>query len=70
VRGGPEDGHTYEFTHEVGVWDWPAWHALVVASPFEQAAAHDGSAAEQPALPLGPALEGRNLVWHELVRAP
>ena len=32
-------------------------------------AAWDGDRRERPALPLGPGLEGKPLVWHELVRA-
>jgi SAM-dependent methyltransferase len=70
IRGGPEDGRVHRFAHVVRTWDWPTWRAVIAASPFDQAAAHDGNASGQPELPLGPGLENRNLVWHELVRAP
>ena len=54
--------------HRIRVWDWAAWRALIEASPFRQTAAYDGSTKERAALPVDAGLQGRLLVWHELVR--
>jgi SAM-dependent methyltransferase len=62
---GPDAGYTFEDRHEMRVWDWAEWTALVSGPHFRQAAAHDGNS--RAPLDLGPSLEGRPLVWHELV---
>jgi SAM-dependent methyltransferase len=65
---GPEAGRVIENEHPTRIWDHAAWSALIEASPFTQAAAYDGNAAGRPPLSLGPGLEEKLLLWHELVR--
>jgi SAM-dependent methyltransferase len=67
LLSGPDAGQVFEDRHEMRVWDWAEWTALVSGPPFRQAAAYDGNS--RAPLDLGPGLEGRPLVWHELVAA-
>jgi SAM-dependent methyltransferase len=64
---GPQAGAVGEFEHSIRVRDWNAWSRVIAASPFEEAAAWDGDLPERPPLPVGPAMQGRLLAWHELV---
>jgi SAM-dependent methyltransferase len=64
---GADAGRVFEFEHAIRVRDWAAWHRVVAASPFREAAAWDGDRAERPALAVGPSLHGKLLAWHELV---
>ena len=60
-------GWAYTDEHRMRLWDWAEWSGLVGDSPFVEAAAFDGNRSDHPPLPVGPALEGRPLAWHELV---
>ncbi len=62
-------GLSYEDEHLMRAWDWPACKALIASSPFRQLAAYDGNEKTRPRLALDVALQGRDLIWHELERA-
>lgn len=64
---GERAGECIEDEHRMRLWDWAEWSGLVGDSPFVEAAAFDGNRSDRPPLPVGPALEGRPLAWHELV---
>ena len=63
---GPNAGQTYEDLHQMRMWNWPDWNALIESSGFHQVAAHDGS---RRAAAVGPSLESQQLTWHELERS-
>ena len=63
---GPNAGQSAEFEHSIRVWSWSAWSRAIARSPLREVAAWDGDVAGRPALPVGPAIEGRLLAWHEL----
>jgi SAM-dependent methyltransferase len=63
---GPRAGERIEEEHKMRRWDHKEWSALVAASGFDQEEAFDGNLAERPRLSLGPELEERPLVWHQL----
>lgn len=69
ILDGPDAGLVHESEHRMRVWDWETWAGLIAASAFRQVAAWDGNARDRPPLELGPGLEGRPLVWHELLLA-
>jgi SAM-dependent methyltransferase len=63
---GPHAGVSAAHPHAMRVWDWDAWSRALARTPFREAAAWDGDRPGIPPLPVGPALEGRLLAWHEL----
>lgn len=66
---GPDEGKVYEMDHQVRLWDWASWSALIETSPFTQVAAFDGRTGGRPELALSDAIEDKPLTWHELVKA-
>ena len=66
VLAGPDAGQVHEFDEENRSWDWKEWVEFVGNSPFIQVAAYDGDATDWPSAPLGPALDGHLLLWHDL----
>ena len=63
---GPHAGEVFQDEHTMYRWTWPTWRELVERSPFDQVAAWDGMRKTRPAIDVGPALDGRELIWHEL----
>lgn len=63
---GPQAGRVAEFPHAIRVWDWKTWSRVVAASPLRETSAWDGDLADRPRVDVGPGMEGRLLVWHEL----
>lgn len=68
VLAGPGQGTVVTEKHHVRRWNWQEWQALVSASPFQEIAAYDGNVRHRDQLQVGPTLEGKPLVWHELIR--
>ncbi|MEE9253406.1 MAG: class I SAM-dependent methyltransferase [Pseudomonadales bacterium] len=65
---GPDAGRTVYDDHLMRVWDWDGWSTLVRLAGFRQVAAFDGDAEGYPELSPGDGLDGRELVWHVLVK--
>lgn len=63
ILSGPRAGEIVEDLHSTTYWTPETWHAVVDASPFVQAACHDGSLPERPAVEL----HSGGYLWHELV---
>jgi SAM-dependent methyltransferase len=67
ILSGPDEGAVHEADDLNRLWDWASWSELVEASPFMQTHAFDaGRKGRPPEVEVGPELEGRPLVWHEL----
>lgn len=66
---GPRAGTAVEHEHVLRVWDWDSWSAAIASAGLRETAAFDGDRADRPPLPVGPALKGFLLAWHELEAA-
>ena len=64
---GPDAGTRYEQHHAMRVWEWSDWLEVVSSAGFREIAAWDGALDDRPRIEPGPELDGRILVWHELV---
>jgi SAM-dependent methyltransferase len=64
---GPDAGARYEQHHAMRVWEWSDWLEVVSSAGFREIAAWDGALDDRPRIEPGPELDGRILVWHELV---
>lgn len=63
---GVHRGKVFKEKHTQRKWSWPAWAALIAASPFELAAVYDTDP-QRTALPLDERVEEAGNTWHELV---
>ena len=62
------DGRTLVHEHQMTLWRWESWSALVEVSPFRQEAAFSGDDGRYAGLALDTRLDDRPLTWHYLTR--
>ena len=65
---GPRAGGVIETDHEMRIWGWPSWCALLSAARFTQIAALDPTAGFA-ALPLDESLHAHPVAWHLIAPA-